>query len=307
MADGKPILVTGGHRSGTGWVGQMMAAGPDPLAYLWEPFSILSRPGICDARFDRWFPYICAANGDAYIRPIADMLAFRYKTWAELAAARSAKDVARLVRDRRRFARFRRLGARPLMKDPIALFSSAWIADTFDAEVVVLIRHPGAFVYSIKRLEWRHPFGDFLAQPLLMRDVLWPYADEIEAFAGEERPPFEQGILLWKLIHHAIAQLRERERDWHFRRLEDLALDPQRAFADLYGRLGLRFTRDVARTIDAHTRSGNPDVATRLDDVRRDSRASVAAWRSRLTPDEIRRIRNGVEPVASQFYADEDW
>ncbi len=46
----RPLLVTGSHRSGTGWVSEMLAAAPSPeLAYIWEPFSLRARPGICDA------------------------------------------------------------------------------------------------------------------------------------------------------------------------------------------------------------------------------------------------------------------
>lgn len=42
--------------------------------------------------------------------------------------------------------------SRPLVKDPFALFSAEWFADNFDAEVIVIVRHPAAVVSSIKRL-----------------------------------------------------------------------------------------------------------------------------------------------------------
>src|SRR5439155_23993534 len=94
-----PILVTGSHRSGTGWVGQVLAASPRALGYVWEPFSILHRPGVCAARFEHWFPYVCAEN-DADVRgPVAAMLAWLYAYGAELAALRRPKDAARLARE----------------------------------------------------------------------------------------------------------------------------------------------------------------------------------------------------------------
>jgi hypothetical protein len=31
------------------------------------------------------------------------------------------------------------------------------------------------------------------------------------------------------------------------------------------------------------------------------------AWKRRLAPTEIERIRAGVEPLSEEFYADEDW
>ncbi len=308
MPDRRPILVTGSHRSGTGWVGQMMAATPaPPVAYLWEPFSLRHRRGICDARFPYWFPYICRENESSYRASIADMLSFRYKATAELRAARSAKDLGRMARDWRRFARYRRRGARPLLKDPIAIFSAEWLCDTFEMDVVVLIRHPAAFANSLIRLGWTHPFDHFVKQPLLTRDLLGPFEEELRAFAAEEPPILEQAILLWNVINHAILVFRDRRPDWVFLRLEDIALDPPGEFGKLYARFGLTFDERVLGTIDAHSDASNPAEADSPSDVRRDSRSSIVTWKRRLTEDEINRIRTGVDAISKEFYADADW
>ena len=164
------ILVTGSHRSGTGWVGQVLAASPRPVGYVWEPFSILHRPGTFAARFDHWFPYVCDENAAAVRGPMTRTLEWRYAVAAELRALRTPKDAARMARDTGRFVRNRRLGAIPLLKDPIAVFSVEWLNTTFGTRPVLLVRHPAAFAASVKRLHLRHPFGDFLAQPLMMRD-----------------------------------------------------------------------------------------------------------------------------------------
>ena len=285
----------------------MIAASREPVAYLWEPFSILHRPGIFGARFRYWFPYVCAENESAFLEDVRKMLAFRYRTAAELAAIRSPKDVLRLGRDRARFARFRRVRARPLLKDPIAVFSAEWLADRFDMDVVVLVRHPAAFAYSVKARGLTHPFGHFLAQPLLMRDHLAPYEERIRSFAERERPPLDQAILLWTLIHSAIARYRDRRPDWQVRRLEDIALDPVAAFEQMYGRLGLPFDDAARRTVEAHSDSSNPAEVADPAAHHRDSRRSIEVWRSRLTDEEISRVRSGVEPLAKEFYADADW
>src|SRR5436190_552737 len=125
----RSILVTGSHRSGTGWVGQVLAASPAAVGYVWEPFSILHRPGTCAA------------------------------------------------------------------------------------QPVLLVRHPAAFAASVKRLHLRHPFGDFLAQPLMLRDWLGPFRAELEAFARAEQEIVDQAILLWNVIHHALAAYRARHPD----------------------------------------------------------------------------------------------
>jgi hypothetical protein len=286
----------------------MIAASPaPPAAYLWEPFSVLHRPGILDVRFPYWFPYVSNENGESYVKPVQDMLDFRYKMGAELRSVRSPKDAARLVRDRSRFARWRRRKARPLLKDPIAIYSAGWLDDTFDMDVVVLIRHPAAFVNSIVRRQLRHPFDHFLRQPLLMRDVLAPYASEISRFADVEQPLLDQGILLWNLLHTPIKRYRHERSSWTFMRLEDVATAPDATFRAIYERLDLAYDASVRRTVADHSGTENPAEDANPASHKRDSAASVVAWKRRLAPTEIERIRAGVEPLSEEFYADEDW
>lgn len=308
MTDPRPILVTGAHRSGTGWVGSMIAASPSPpVAYLWEPFSVLHRPGVCDARFPWWFPYVCPENESGYLGPLADMLAFRYKAMAELRSVRSPKDAGRLVRDGRRFRRFRREGARPLLKDPIAIFSAEWLCDSFDMDVLVTIRHPAAFANSVRSRRLEHPFGDFLAQPLLMRDLLDQFEEQIREFAAEEQPLLDQAVLLWRIIHHVILAYRDRRPGWMFLRLEDLARDPVAQFERIYDRLGQVLDARAIETIEAHTGPSNPTESADPADHRRHSSKSILTWKAHLSEDEIRRVRREVEPISKEFYSDEDW
>lgn len=286
----------------------MIAASPSPpVAYLWEPFSVLHRPGICDARFARWFPYVCRQNESTYLAPIADMLAFRYKAAAELRSIRSPKDAGRMVRDWRDFRRYGRQGARPLLKDPIAVFSAEWLSDTFGMDALVLIRHPAAFASSIASRRLQHPFGDFLAQPLLMRDLLGPFEEQIRRFTAREQPLLEQAILLWRIVHHVILVYRDRRPGWMFLRLEDVAQDPLSQFQGIFGRLGQVFDENVARVIEEHSSPSNPAESADPSDHHRDSAKSIAAWKAQFTDDQIRRVRSEVEPISKEFYTDADW
>ena len=56
----KPILVTGAHRSGTTWVGKMLALAPG-VGYVHEPFN----PRFSAGRFDRYFTVVTRENGNA--------------------------------------------------------------------------------------------------------------------------------------------------------------------------------------------------------------------------------------------------
>lgn len=303
----QPILVTGSHRSGTGWVGTVLAASPQPVGYVWEPFSILHRPGTCAARFPHWFPYVCTENEDGVRGPVADMLAWRYAYAAELSALRSAKDAARMARDAARFARHRRAHAVSLLKDPIAVFSAEWLADTFRARPVLLVRHPAAFAASIKRLRLRHPFGHFLAQPLMMRDWLSPYAAELERFAAEEQDLVDQAILLWNVIHEALAAYRTRHPEWPLLRLEDVSRRPVEEFHALFDRIGLPRDARVDALVRETSDASNPAEAATADSIRRDSAAHVWNWKRTLDEAEVERVREGTGRLAETFYGPDDW
>jgi hypothetical protein len=80
--------------------------------------------------------------------------------------------------------RHRLNGSAALIKDPFAFFSSEWLAERFDMAVVVVIRHPAAFVSSIINLNWSHPFSHFLEQTLLLNERLVPFEDEIREYAA---------------------------------------------------------------------------------------------------------------------------
>jgi hypothetical protein len=277
------------------------------VAYLWEPFSPLARPGVRDVPFNRWFIYVCAANEDVYEPGLRRMLAYDYRWGAEVRAMRRPKDLGRAVRDADRFRRYRTRGARPLLKDPIALFSSEWIADKLDSDVVLLIRHPAAFVNSIVGRRLRHPFEDFVAQPLLMQGLLAPFTDDVERFAKEEQPLFDQGILLWRLLHHAIEEFRARRPDWLFMRLEDVGREPLPRFAEIFEHVGVPLD-DAARTqITEHSSATNPDQVADMASTKRNSAEAVTAWKRKLSAEQIDRIRRSVEPLSSAFYGAEDW
>jgi hypothetical protein len=301
-----PILVTGSHRSGSTWVGRMLAA-DDSVGYIREPFSILHRPGILDVPIRWWFPYVCSENEEPYVAAVEDMLAFRYRTGASVRGVRSVTDAAKVAHDLVRWQTHRSRRARPLLKDPLALFSSEWLAERFHTRVVVLIRHPAGFASSLQRYRWTHPFDHFLRQPLLMRDRLEPFRQEIEEYARTEHDCLDQAILLWNVIHHTISGFRQRHPDWLFRRYEDIGTQPLTEFERLYRELGLEFSPAARRAVRRHSDASNPQEARDAQVLRRDSRAAVRTWTTRLNREEIDRVRRGTEEVGRGFYTDADW
>jgi hypothetical protein len=305
-----PILVTGSHRSGSTWVGRTVARAPG-VVYVEEPFHPRHRPGICRAQPSCWYQYVCEQNEDegGWRDALSHTLALRYDLLAELHRLRSPRDLGRLVRDWGRFTIGRLRSGRPLMKDPIAFFSAPWIARRFEAQVVVLTRHPAAFASSLSRLGWTFDFGNWLDQPLLMRDLLAPWRAELDRARADPGDVIDQAALSWRVIAEVTRRWQEEHPDWQFVTHEELSREPIAGFRSLFETLKLPFSESIGETLAAATRAGNPAEAPAgtAHALRRDSRANISNWKHRLDADQIARLREAVGETATHFYGAEDW
>ena len=173
------------------------------------------------------------------------------------------------------FNTYKLRGLRPLLKDPIALFSGPWLYKKFGMDVVVVIRHPAAFAGSLKRKHWTFDFNHFKDQPLLMRDHFTPFAGEIEQYAAEEHDIIDQSILLWRLMHYMISKYKKEYSGWIFIRHEDLSSDPVNGFKSLFKSLSLEYNDAIDREIKLHSDDANKDVVEKKEEIGR------ASWRER--------------------------
>ncbi len=303
---GKPILVTGAHRTGTTWVGRMLAANPG-TAYISEPLNVLHRPGVMRARVAHWYTYINAENEAEVLPALLETLRYRYHLPAEILSLRSGHDFLRMCRDVSIFLRGGLFRQRPLLKDPFAVFSLPWFVQRLGCEVVVTVRHPAGFASSLKRLNWPFDFRDLLAQPLLMRDQLEPYRGRMETMPDDDI--IGQASLLWAMVYRSVQGVCRELPSVRVVRHEDLSIDPVPGFRSLYAELGLQFTPGVERRILDSSSSENPAELSRqkVHSTRLDSRANLHNWKRRLSPEEVARIRQLTDEVAHDYYPDVDW
>jgi hypothetical protein len=220
-------------------------------------------------------------------------------------------------RDYLEFTKYRFLHSRPLLKDPIAFFCAEWLAQQYNMDVVILIRHPAAFASSLKVKNWQFPFEHFLQQPLLMEKYLKPFALEIEKYARQKFNILDQSILLWKIFHLTALEYKNKYKNWIFIKHEDISKNPINEFEYLFKRLDLDFADRVKKKILKYSDSKNFGInyqdnskfhqrKTRLN-LKRDSQVNIYSWKNRLTEPEIEKIRIEVESISSNFYADCDW
>ncbi len=302
----QPILVTGAHRSGTTWVGRMLASNPH-IAYISEPLNVLHRRGVYRADVQHWYEYITEENEDKYLPAFHELLNFRYHLFAELGSLRSQKDFLRMGRDLAIFVNGKLRRQRALLKDPFAVFSTPWFAQKLNCQVVITVRHPAGFASSLKRLNWPFDFRDLLNQPMLMRDHLEKDRADMESIQADDI--VGQSALLWRMVYRSVHTTRNLLPDFKIVRHEDLSLDPVTGYKSLYESLGLIFDEKVRDTIINSSSSENPTELSKkkVHSVKLDSRANMDNWKKRLTSDEITHIRKMTEDVSHLFYSDEEW
>ena len=306
MSAQTPILVTGAHRTGTTWVGKMLAASPQ-VAYISEPLNVLHRPGVLRAPVSKWYTFISWENEAEYLSAFREMLGFHYGLWREVRSLRSRKDSLRMGRDFSIFLHGMLFGQRPLIKDPFAVFSAPWFAERLGCRVVITVRHPAGFASSLKRLNWTFDFRDLLEQPLLMEK--WLGVDRAEMQLIQPNDVVGQAALLWRMIYRIVARMMKLHSSFIVVRHEDLSLDPISCYRDLYATLDLDFTPKVERMILNASSSENPTELSeqKVHDVKLDSRANLDNWKKRLSKNEITRIRKMTGKTTQLFYSDEEW
>ena len=303
----RPVLVTGVPRSGTTWCGRVLGASSQ-LHYLHEPFNLFGGLRVFDVEFPFWYMYVCVDNEAEYVDALQRCLAFRYPWLRRMRSARSPKALVMEFREGVA-SRLRQRTTRALMKDPVAVFSTEWLAERFDMQVVVLVRHPAAVASSHRQYNWRLDYAALLRQDLLFRDHLEPFRDEIEAFlrSGED-DLLDNAAFMWKLMQSVLLDCRERHPEWKFVRHEDLSVDPPGGFCRLAEHLGIPYDKEIQAAIKTTTSGGNQgNDPVHSSNVRRDTKYNLSSWRRRLSQEELDRIHARVEDISAAFYSDDEW
>jgi hypothetical protein len=304
----QPILVSGAHRSGTTWVGKMLAAGPR-VAYISEPLNIWHRPGVLRTPIQYWYSYICEDNQLDYLESFQELLRYKYHANLEIRSIKSIKDIGRMSRDWWTFWSGRRNSQTPLIKDPFAVFSSEWFGKSLGCSLVIVVRHPAAVASSLMKLGWSFNFQDLLEQPLLMRDWLDPFREDMEKLIETPNDLIAQSSLLWRMIYQSVNELRKKLPGLIVIRHEDISSDPLGGFNHLYGDLGLEYSADIQRAIGTASSGKNPKETSKstVHSVRIDSQALVKSWQQRLSKADIDRVWKLTSDVAPIYYKEEEW
>lgn len=295
----KPILVTGAHRSGTTWLGKIISLS-NRVRYIHEPFNVHTQRKFNP--INHVFAYIHNQSDCKYRKQVEEYIQsfltpVGYKDFLDIKNYQTPRSIMRIGKKY-----LNQFLEQPLLKDPIAIMSAEWIHQTYHADVVVTIRHPAAFVASLKVKNWQFDFNNLLKQQDLMDNILYEFENVIRFYVSHKQDIINQGILLWNIIYTVVLGYISKYADrWLFVKHEELSIAPLRGFEQIFKYLDLPFTEKVQCEIILSTTSVDNEQ------LRRNSKANIFAWKERLNNDEINRIKEGTLPLWKEFYCKEDW
>ncbi|PIW45394.1 MAG: hypothetical protein COW18_11690 [Zetaproteobacteria bacterium CG12_big_fil_rev_8_21_14_0_65_54_13] len=292
MPSGKPILVTGTHRSGTTWFGSMLAA--SGIWHVHEPFAPYK--GL----WHEWFSYAKAEGSSPEIdRLMRELLAGRHKEALQMPWVDHALMPLRLLPQPVH---------RVLIKDPIACLMSEYLTRHFDMETFVLFRHPAAFVESVNRLGWPQCGGidSFLANEEIMGDFLHPFRELMESVSSDGEG-VRSAAVMHGCLNRVLWDFVQRNDAMHSYLFEDLCELPMETFQQIFGVAGLSYGERI-REKHLSMCFADTDSAYRTHEVRRSSNRQAHGWREHMSGEDMAIIREVWEAFDIPLYRNaSDW
>ena len=296
-----PIIVSGSHRSGSTWIGRIISTAND-VRYIDEPFNIAHNRNFSPVNF--WFEYI---DNETDLGRRDEILHY-LKSFYSLSPSYLLDGLSDLNRLENLLPKvndlFKRTYCRPLYKDPLMIMSLPWVADALNADVLVSIRHPAAFVASIMVKNWTFDFKNITNQPRLLSSLEPKYVRLVNMFSEKPQGIIDQGILLWNIIHTRIVEYQKcygPKSSWVFVRHEDISTSPSKEFKRIFVKFGLKFSKKIEEKIIETTKS-TPD-----EYITRNSQENIKNWKRRLSLEDIEKIKSQTEHVWRAFYTEQSW
>jgi len=256
----RAVAVVGSARSGTTWLGDLLAAG-FKARIMFEPFHPVHVPEA--ARFGL-MPYRRPDDEDP------QFLEFCRSVFSgELRGPWVDRQASRI------------LPAGRVVKCVRANLFAAWLkARLSDLQVVVLVRHPMAVVLSRMGVGW-DPAMDveaLLGNERLVRDHLRADFEWARSLRTEE----ERNALVWGIHHLVTFRQRHPLAGSEVVFYEDLLADPAAVLTDLYDRLGRPSARTPERRLRRPSSTARTPRAAKEGDIRGVSRGLGAERAARV-------------------------
>ena len=280
-------LLASSGRSGSTWLGDMLAAAPG-TQQIFEPLD--PRNSEVYRRLMDWPGGLTpSAFKRQYLRPHAEAPEWA-AFWEDVLRGR----VRTYLTDYSRTSFFPN---RFLVKVIRANMMLGFVAQRFGPRMIFLMRHPAAVVNSMfyrVKATWPADVRDLLSQEALVEDLLRPWVRELE----QVRDGFE-ALAVWWAVENRVAldQLAGREHYLIF--YEWLSLRPREEMAGLLRWLGM--DEDAVPESLLYRYSRMTSVKQRQSQEK-DAMRRLASWQRELTSEEQRIVLTWAERLEVPWY-----
>lgn len=283
----KPLkFVSGLHRSGTTWIGQMIEYAM-PGSVVHEPLN--AHAGLTGV--NKWY-YGPAEK--VYVTTLLNEMLHGRRTFRRRRCKDSAlKNLARAVGGSRyeRALTGALLSDNPIvLKDPFLIRLGVVMVEAFDAKGVIMVRHPAALINSLRRMGWALPDLDGLDRGPAQKNPELQFAFDVGRF--------------WATIYSEVERQVTSLPDYLLIvRHEDMCIKPVESGLDILAHLGIA-ANDAALNFLRVSTSGEAGEMSgkQLHNMHRDAKTLASSWRRSLTGDQIKAIEEGAWPVLQRFY-----
>ena len=262
----KSILVAGTARSGTTWLGDLIAS-QIPSRILFEPFN----PDLVSdySRF-HYFQYMRPGTENP------EFYAFAQRVFTgEIRNRWIDRQNERII------SKFR------LVKEIRANLALKWLHDNFpEVPIIFIMRHPCAVVLSRMELGWAtgRDIEPFISQPQLVEDYLGPYLDLIRSARNSE----EKHAIIWS-ISNLVPLKQFRPGELKIVYYEDLCVQPATEFPAILESIGYGYPPSRIELLN------RPSQTTKLTSAVVTGTNKVSHWKSVLSQVQIERILKVVQ------------
>jgi hypothetical protein len=311
-----PILLVGIPRAGTTWSSRVLAAGGSLYPVMEPDNESRSAPALWAKRRAGRFPVLQPGERDDVYR--------RLWSWAldgapQSPRLRAAGKILRTVRPhgRRRYFQGRSsplmqlagaVGARPphgpvpslgtrrlFVKTVFLPLAVEWLTAEIEADVLVLLRHPGSVLSSWMKLDMNLEFARLDDHPAIRRQI------EENRIPRPGAEPVERMIWHIGVLYSALEESAARHPTWLVRTHEELCVEPIAQFRRLYEELGLPWNEQVEEYLATTDQPGEGFLTRRVASEQPD------AWKSRLTSGQIEVVQQVLSGFSLRTWTQEDF
>ncbi len=279
---GPSIMVTGTQRSGSTWVGTILAQSQD-ISWVYEPFNsefgyLLedTECSVCGYEIKYRFSYPESQDYSKYVNHIRHIM--------------NSKSL---------------MFKRSLLKSPFGLFHIEMLMREFDIRPVILIRNPLGYVSSIiqKGKTWKIDFNTILEQQELMSKHLSEFEDEIKDLATRSHSILENAMLMYKIFNTYLDRFAQAN-DLKIHRLEDISSDPYSKISEICSDIEIEMTDQINTYIKTSTSAKNPtkESSEKVHHLLRNSKEIENVWKYRIGEKQVAKILSGTKSIAQKYY-----